>query len=57
MEPFFSFLANTPEAAHGQGSENFSHLMRLDNDQAVGLAKIAGQLGQKLVRGDAHRSR
>src|SRR5690554_5708219 len=46
-------LAHTEQFFHWQGFNKFRHLLRRNDEQAVWLAPVTGNLGQELVRGHA----
>ena len=54
-EAAFGRRAHTPEAAHRQRVQHAELGARLHLEETVGLGEIAGQLGEQLGGGDAHR--
>ena len=55
LEDLAALLADAPEPLDRQRIEELLHLVRLHDDQGVGLLQVAGDLGQELVGGHAHR--
>ena len=51
----FGRRADTPEAAYRQRVQHVELGTGLDHEETVGLGEVAGQLGEQLGGGDAHR--
>ena len=50
-------LADAPDLADRQRIEDLLLVLLGDDDEAVGLPQVRGQLGEELVRGDADGGR
>ena len=46
-------FADTGNAAYGQRRQEYIHVLRLNDEEAVRLAPVGSDLGQELVRSDA----
>jgi hypothetical protein len=49
------YASDTPESRNRQGIEKLLHAIGIDDDEAVWLLQIAGNLGHELHRRHAHR--
>ncbi len=55
MQAGFAFGADAPQPAHGQRRQELANALGLHDNQTVGLAEVACQLREELVRGDPDR--